>query len=327
MSVAQLKARSVDREIHWLVQLVVKPELPQLIEALQICSNLLLYNSPQHPDEALHIQRGPSITLPVSSGKLDLLKGIIVRDGAYVTKMTLTLKERHFNRVISRIHLVKPFLLAQIITAKKSIDSAIELIVQASSIFDLDACSSADENPHVVLISVFTDLLRELQIAKNALQLPTDPELVFPKHVTPPSLFDPELSAHIALDLYISQAEVCIDLKDLHRVTEKPWGDVDPASGKSYVDKIRDNMSAGIVDKHEEDSHGVLGSVMSLLLKPRYDVQDYITRCITYKDQVVMVNKKIEVLSADPVLVSAFTKLDSVEYMVSSFMENIQKLM
>lgn len=313
---------------------MVQPELPQLIEALQICSNLLLYNSPQHPDKSRHIERGPSITLPVSSGKLEELKGIVVRDGAYVTQMAVLLRERHFNRIITRLHLTKPFLLPQILTAKRSIDLAVELLVQASSLFDApdEAC---DANAHDQLQSVFEELLAELQTAKNALQLPTDPHLVFPLHVTAADFFDPPLAPNIALDLYISQAEVCIDLKDLHRVTERPWSDIDSSLGKSYVDQLRDKMSAGIVDKDvmeltlpaEKPDRGVFENVLNhLQIRPRLAPHDYVTRCVTYNNMVVMVDKKIEVSSADPVLVSAFTKLDLVEFIVSSFLENIRKL-
>ncbi|GEQ71647.1 hypothetical protein JCM33374_g5333 [Metschnikowia sp. JCM 33374] len=329
--IQRVKARSLDNELHWLVNSMITPEFPQLIEALQICSNLLLYNSPVHPDKAKHIERGPSITLAVSSGKSDDLKGILVRDGAYITKMNVALKERHFNRVINKLHLVKPFLLPQIITAKRSIDNAIELIVQATSVFDEKPDRMCDSNAHSLLISVFNDLLRELQTAKNSLQLPTQPELVFPLHRTAPDFFEPQLSSHIALDLYISQAEVCIDLKDLSKVEEKPWCEIDPGSGKSYVDNVRDQMSAGkmdvIAESHAKPDRGLLGSVFShLSLKQQYEPQDYITRCVTYDNMVVMVNKKIEVSSEDPVLVSAFTKLDSVEYMVSSFLDNIRTL-
>lgn len=320
-TIQKLKEGSIDKELHWFVELMVKPELAQIIEALQICSNLLLYNSPQHPDPNNHVERGPSITLPVSSNKLEALKGIVVRDGAYITKMTVVLKEKHFNRVLNRVHLTKPILLPQIITAKRLIDSAITLLVQADSVFD----GAGDHSEkHLQLVEIFTSLLRELQTAKHSLQLPTDPLLVFPMHVMTPDSFDPELSAHIALDIYISQAEVCLDLKDLHRVTEKPWGDIGE-NGKSYVDRIRDDMSTG--QKTETPAAAEHESVFSVFMRPKYEAQDYITRCITYNNMVVMVNRKIEVSSADPVLVSAFTKLDSVEYIVSSFMENIQKLM
>ncbi|KAK7686842.1 hypothetical protein QCA50_009917 [Cerrena zonata] len=65
------------------------------------------------------------------------------------------------------------------------------------------------------------------------LQLPTNPSLVFPVNVTPADAFDPELTPDIAIDLYISQAEVCIDLKNLHRVQDKPWCEIDANSDKS----------------------------------------------------------------------------------------------
>ncbi|SGZ54215.1 CIC11C00000005347 [Sungouiella intermedia] len=310
-TIKELKNSSLDRELHWLLEHIVKPELPQVIEALQICSNLILYNSPQHPDPENHIERGPSITLPVSSGKLEALKGIVVRDGAYIKKLSVVLKDRNFNRVINRIYLTKPILLPQIITAKKSIDAAITLMVQADSLFDgvpADGNNSSTHlQHHVELISVFNELLRELLTAKIAYSFPQ------------------------SLNAYISQAEICLDLKDLHRVTEKPWCEIDETTGKSYVDKIRDNMSNGkneTPDMVDTEDSGVLGNVFShLLLRHKYEPQDYITRCVTYNNSVVMVNKKIEVLSADPILVSAFTKLDSVEYLVSSFMENIKKML
>lgn len=332
-TIEEVKHSSLDRELHWLLQHVVKPELPQVIEALQICSNLILYNSPQHPDPENHIERGPSITLPVSSGKLEALKGIVVRDGAYITNMSVALKDRNFSKVVNRLHLTKPLLLPQIITAKHSIDAAITLMVQADSLFDGVSAdcdkSSSHLQHHVELISVFTEMLHELLTAKNCLQLPTDPELVFPLHVVPHLSFDPQLPELLALDAYISQAEICLDLKDIHRVTEKPWGDIDPSTGKSYVDKIRDDMSNGkneTPDLLEKDESNGLGHFVSHLWH-KYEPHDYITRCVTYNKSVVMINKKIEVLSADPVLVSAFTKLDSVEYVVSSFMENIKKIL
>lgn len=334
--IKQIKQQSRDKELHWLVELVVQPELPQLIEALQICSNLILYNSPQSPDESKHIEKGPAVTLPVSSAKLEAVKGILVRDGAHITKMSVAIKEKHFNRSVHHIKLAKPIILSQIMAAKKSIEQSMTLIVQAESIFDdnlLEQCQETHRVKHELLLDLFNSLLQELQVAKKSLQLTTDPDLVFPLHVTPSSHFDPPLSPNIALDLYISQAEVCLDLKDLFIVTEKPWCEIDQETGKSYVDKVRDRMSEGKSDetdhqKKDKDKEGVFSNVFGhLLLRPKYDAQDYITRCITYNNQVVVVDRKLEVSSADPVLVSAFTKLDSVEYIVSSFMDNIKKLM
>lgn len=305
--------------------------------------------------------------MPVSSSKLEALKGILVRDGAYITQLLVTLKERHFNRVINRVHLTKPVLLTQIITAKKAIDSAVALIEESQRMLGQPSCHGTSHHHH--LVELFHKLLEEMQTAKNALQLPTDPSLVFPLKVTDVSAFDPELPQNVSIDLYISQAEVCIDLKHLRRVQERPWGEVD-ASGRSYVDNIRDEMklkvsaaqssvgSASVTStavstpvlgpsvplnmadiearllqwKNVADTLGsdlnMLNSLMRRLpIMHRYEPLDYITKCITYNRMVVMVNKKIEVSSPDPVVLSAFTKLDSIEYLVGTFLENVQSVM
>lgn len=350
--VSEIQTEHADQELHWLISQVITPEFPQIIEALGICSNLILYNSPQHPDAQKQIERGPEIKLPVSSSKLEALKGIIVRDGAYVTQMTVQLKESHFNKILNKMTLKKPVLLPQIIRAKKSIDAAVGLIERASSEVLDDNC----DQEHTRLIALFHQMLCEIQIAKNSLQLPTDPELVFPLNVTPASSFSPVLTPNIAVDLYISQAEVCVDLKYLHQVQDHPWCEID-SQGKSYVDKLRDDMRlpsshvsrsltpaaaqplnmADIEQKIHQSASTTPDGLRSqsnfvnnvwnhILLKPKHDPIDYITKCVTYNNMVVMVGKKIEVSSPDPVLVSALTKLDSVEYLVSSFLENLQKV-
>lgn len=57
--VSSIQHQQDDRELHWLVSLVILPEFPQIIEALTICSNLLMFNSPQQPDPNNKIQKGP----------------------------------------------------------------------------------------------------------------------------------------------------------------------------------------------------------------------------------------------------------------------------
>lgn len=366
--IVAIQHRSADAELHWLISSIISPEFPQIIGALEICSNLILYNSSQHPDETG--ERGPAVKLPVSSTKLEALKGIITRDGAYITQLQVSLRERHFNRIIHRLHLVKPMLLSQIITAKKSIDNSIELI-KTSQVILGDSHDAADRQ-HVALINLFQQLLNEIQTAKNSLQLPTNPTLVFPINVTPKDYFDPPLPASISIDVYISQAEICIDLKNLHHVHEEPWGEIDPKTGESYIDKIREEMklpsssaasiassaastmnqtptpgerpreplNVGDIELRllqltaksrpptEHSQSNLFNNMLHhLLLRTKYEPIDYITKCVTYNEEVVMINKKIEVSSPDPVLVSAFTKLDSIEYLISNFLESIHSIM
>lgn len=313
--VRHTKQKSLENELHWYIEQIVQPELPQIVEALTVCTNLLCQNGPT--------EKGPAVTLPVSLSKLEWLKGILVRDGEHITKMELQIKERNFNRHVTQVSLARAIHVPQISDARDQIASAVVLLNQAASIFR-GAPTSGPEHAekHGQLTDVFAQLLRALLAAKTALQLPTDPHVVFPSHVIRPEQFEPPLPPAIALDVYLSQNEVCIDLKALHRVTEQPWADIDE-SGKSYVDHVRDGLSAG---KNLEELVSPEASGIMAKLRRHHDPNEYVTRCITYNRSVVMVQLKIDVLCADPMIMSAFTKLDSVEYLVKSFVEGIEKL-
>ncbi|CCG25323.1 Ste23 protein [Candida orthopsilosis Co 90-125] len=366
--VSSIQHEQDDRELHWLVSSVILPEFPQIIEALTICSNMLMFNSPQQPDPSNKIQKGPAIKLPVSSGTQDNLKGIIVRDGAFITEFTVSVKDHYLNKVFHKLKLKKPVLLEQVVNANSAIDAAIMLINQLSEFTDVEELDH--DATHKKLIDVFQRLLSSIQTAKTNLQLPTDPALVFPERVTRGQTFEPELPDTIPIDFYLNQAEICVDIKSLSRVTEKPWGDIDPRSGQSYVDKVRDQMklppsSANSIrgsgqkvsssevssiasatpsvhmgkdenvgnsfpdqdTSEKRDTSSFFNNMMShISLKPKHDAQDYITRCITYNKMVVMIKTKIEVSSEDPILVSCFTKLDSIEYLITNFLHSLSNL-
>lgn len=325
--VVNLQSTNENLEFDWLTQEVIVPEFDQIIEALRICSDLLLNNSPQRPDESQHIERGPPVKLPILLLKLETLKGIITRDGAYITDLLFQIKEKHFNKALSRVSLKKPILLLQIITAKQSIEEAIKLI---------DQCKSHECHAHTQLVMAFELMCRHLQVAKTALQFPTDPNLIFPQHCMPRESCEPDLPPLVAMDVYINQAEICVDLKYLHVVSELPWGDIAPL-GRSYVDIIKDEIQQGqpldpsyitrrIHELASNDGESLFFSNMLNMMKPKYDPIDYVTKCVTYRGGVVMIVKKIEVASPDPVLVSAFTKLDSMEYLITRFLENLNNI-
>lgn len=340
-----IQNEDAEKELHWYTSAIIVPELPQIIETLEMCSNMLLYNTPQHPDPKLRIERGPPITLPCSTKKQEMLKGIVVRDGAYITQLKFIVREPSFNRIVNRLTLTQPILLQQIIVTKQAIDSAIEIINQLIVGAKSHGDCPGTETIHQEFLDKFNHLLREIQIAKNNLQLPTDPGLVFPQNVTPTSFFEPQLAPHtIATDVYINQAEICVDLKRLHKLTEKPWCEIDPATGVSYIDIIKEEVkmpvSSGASPLNTSDVEArmyeltrhtkldpQLFSVLSHLTQPKYTPNDYLVKCATYEGSVVMVLKKIEVTSPDPVLVSAFTKLDSIEYLIGSFLENLQAIL
>lgn len=327
-----------EKEFHWLSENMIRPELPQIVETLEMVKNLLLFNTPEHPDSSKLSEKGPAIKLPVSSLKLENLKGILVRDGECIVSMMIQLHEKSFNKVINKLSLKNPIVLPQIITASDAIDSSIDMINQSYKFNDQD--NHNETHNHQSLIKLFQDLLTQLSIAKNCLQIPTDPKLIFPEHIALAINFEPQLPDNISIDLYINQAEICIDMKYLHKVLEKPWLDIDKQTGKSYVDNIREEMKlqdpfSSISPLNPQDlqsrfqsiskDNGIFTNMLNII-KHKYEPMDYITKCITYNGMVVMVNKKIEVSSPDPVLLSAFTKLDSVEYLVSRFLDNLKQI-
>ncbi|EGV62060.1 RAVE (Rav1p, Rav2p, Skp1p) complex subunit [Yamadazyma tenuis] len=339
---------NADKELHWYITSVIVPELPQLIETLDLCSNLLLYNTPQHPDPTQQILRGPPVKLPLTSNKSEILKGILIRDGPYIVQLSIMLHQSNFNKVIHKLDLIKPVLLHQIITAKKALDSSIDNLQQFIEM-NQHGSHLCDLN-HNVLIDLFNKLLSNISISKQSLQIPLNPNLVFPNNVIQADFFRPELPSNIAIDLYLNQAEICIDLKKLHIINELPWSKIE--NGKSYVDNIREEMKLPSIQttsgapstaastpqlkseplklsdldsklKTLRDSNFLNNMLNSLNFKPKLDPVDYITKCVTFNDMVVMVNTKIDVSSPDPILTSVFTKLDSIEYLLSSFLQNL----
>lgn len=340
-SIRRIQNQNADNELHWYIEQIVIPELPQLIETLEICSNLLLYNTPQHPDAANHILRGPPVKLPLTSNKLEILKGILIRDGPYIVQLHIALNQSNFNKVINKLDLTTPVLLDQIITTKKSLDDSIDNLKHFIKM-EKTTCENHDS-----LIQLFNKVLSNISAGKLSLQIPSNPNLVFPNNVMKSHMFKPELPKTVAIDLYLNQAEICIDLKKLHIITEMPWAEV--KDGRSYVDNIRDEMrlpsvkSSGIntptlnsepmkfsdldskLNKLHDDNF--LNNMLTTFnLKPKLAPMDYITKCVTFNDQVVMVNTKIDVSSPDPILTSVFTKLDSIEYLISLFLQNLDTI-
>ncbi|CAI5760692.1 unnamed protein product [Candida verbasci] len=326
----ELQNKTNDAELHWYINEIIIPDIPQIIETLTMCLNLLIYNSPQEPNEKDRVEKGPEIKLPISSTKSETLKGIIVRDGPYITNLNLSIKEPHINKHIHKLSLKKPILLEQIIICQNSIENSISLVNKILKQVDI-TCDF-----HLSLISIFKNLLINIQSAKTNLQLPTDPNLVFPINITNGEDYEPILPPIMSLDFYISQAEICLDLKNLHRINEAPWCEIDD-NGKSYVDKLRDEMklpksSQPSINETNKQVDKVLEKPKNnnnflSFLKHRHEPMEYITRCITYNNMVVMVNCKIEVSSEDPILVSCFTKLDSIDYLISGYLNSINNLM
>lgn len=364
-TIRSLQLKRDDYELHWYIKSIITPDLFQVIETLQICKNLLLYNTPQAPNPKDCIEKGPPLKLPISlHNRTDSLNGIVIRDGPYLTELYLTIKNHYFNKYVHKLQLKVPIILEQIVNCLNSINDSINLL-QDLQLLDKEVEHSGHK--HTRLLETFEALLQHIHDAKINLQIPTDPNLVFPLKVTNTKDFEPELSDHITVDFYTCDNQISLDIKCLHKITEKPWSEID-SSGKSFVDKLRDDMKlpsntssintiqtpsvrsspvpqsqdeltpetvhpltiSEIEKKVQEKSttnKNFLSNIMThLLLRDKPKAMDYISRAITYNESVVMVNKKFEVSTDDPILISISSKLNHIEKKINKFNTNINSL-
>lgn len=297
------------------------------IESSHYFSDIVLLGLPDIAD-ALSMTRdlimGPPVKLPLTSVHLETLKGIAVRNGKNVSEILVHL--RHGSAKPVSLKLVEPIVLPQLVDAVRAIEDALAAVRIVPSL------SSGE------CITRLSALLSHVDRAKSLLQLPTDPLLVFPKHVCPAHAFSPPLE-NLLVDLYVTRAELCLDIKCLHPVTERGWGDFDPTSGRAYIDIIRDEMSSqqknALSPQNVEKRMAQLvsgkapsNSLLAVLSQftHKLDPLDYITRGTVYDRHVVLIEGKAQVSSPDAALVSALTKLDSVAYMISIFIDNLKAL-
>lgn len=301
------------REATWLVQRIVAPEYPKILDTLNECLRCLEDSPEPNP-------------LALSLYKTESVKGLIVREHLELTKLDFILKLKGMPKSV-RYVLQRPLKLPQIEEAVRLIATATE---QAERLFQ----SLQDgETVHQGL----KQLLESITLARLAVQTPT-PGILFPKHVIDREAFEPVLPTLVALDVYVQDTLIGVDVRLLEEVTEKPWSEVNE-DGVSYVDEMKQKVlrrkrSITTLFKPGEGSgqHNLFrdtatqGGLMQLLLHPfaKYLAEEYMTRCVTYDRTVVMEVDKAEVQTFDPVLVRCGTKLDGLHGLVQGLYENLR---
>ncbi|KAL6450022.1 RAV2 Regulator of V-ATPase in vacuolar membrane protein 2 [Candida maltosa Xu316] len=294
------------------------------METLQICKNLLLYNSPQSPDSKY--EKGPSLKLAISFGNNkvgDAVNGFIIRDGPYIVDLNLSIKNHYFNKHVNRLRLKNPIVLESIVNCLNYLNDAINELQELSN-------SDKKEVNEEECLKCFVKLSELIKSSKNSLQIPTDPEMIFPLHVTNEDNFESDIKGsenhEISVDFYTCDNQISLDLRSLHKVHEKPWCEIDKSTGKSYVDNIRDEMkqssSTPSDTNHNPNNNNTNNNnfFSSLIhhFKNKPDAMDYINRAVTYNGHVVLVDKKFEVCTDDPILISILSKLNSLDKKINS---------
>ncbi|SCU96715.1 LAFA_0G07712g1_1 [Lachancea sp. 'fantastica'] len=313
-------------ERKWLINEIIKPELPNIIDNVDKCLELLT------SDE--------DFKMPISSGLPNesngaYVRGILTRNRGSITDYQLIVKFKQFNRgkqCAFKMDTSSPYRL-------KQIDAITENLTKVSDLLDaLQQCEDAGQfEGHLV------EILDLLSKSINLLHYPPQ-NLLFPyngnallKRMFTNSESSFQTAHHVLnIDLVILRNEISMDFRNLQKVTTRPWCDFDAATGKTFTDKIRDKLKAQRGKKVSDALHeeGLEIEEPSLLRnvfphKNAYrattldEAHNVLARCVTFESGLVSECEKVSVATSDPSLISITSKLGALENCVSNYYTNL----
>lgn len=305
--ILELENENKLKEQQWLIQYIIKPELPKIIETLGKCLEIITAK-----DE---------IKLPISSSKTEQVKGIITRSSSEITDLDIKL---HLKSLSKKIHLklkntIELTQLTEILGLINDIMSEVQILTQLPM---------ADTKQFVKQLN---KVLQNLIKCNVVLNKPNE-HILFPKHkIQLDKIFEPNgqkltnYQDRLTIDFFILNSEISIEFKSLEKVTESPWNQID-ASGRSHVDKLREDLRLHRIKLNDilEQDKKKLGHVLGL---NKFTTNDYLTRSITFNNNVVIEVEKLLIHCQDPNLISIGAKLTGLEHLVSKMYTNLDMSM
>jgi hypothetical protein len=152
---------------------------------------------------------------------------------------------------------------------------------------------------------------------------------LFPKHYVKLSeVFESPINIDdyqdkITIDFFLLNGELSIECKSLHKITHPPWNTV--TNGNSHIDQMRDDLKHHkttvneIIDKYSDTSL----TLKHALGFHKFNINDYLTRGVTFHDIVVIELENSLVHCQDPNLLSISTKIKWLEHQVSKMYKNL----
>ncbi|KAG7760452.1 hypothetical protein KL947_001296 [Ogataea haglerorum] len=320
------------REQAWLIDEVIRPQLPNIKENLASCMAKISENN------------GDEFKFPLSSHNSETLKGVISRSNFRVTGLSVSIRSKSIGRALHlRLKDNSTLILRQLLDCHDLIYNAINTISKIQTL---------QETQPAVLLKILSTLYGQIQLAKKSLLFPTE-AYMFPRYRLPHQLFEPELPENVALDLVISNSDLSIDLKVVKPITHRPWDlIIDVPNRVSFADHVRAKISQDrtrsistilceeyrkLLDsrrKNGAENGGFLKSVFAGNAEPSCSTvlkmsSKYLEESITYVDNsnspvVVTIQETCDVVTSDPMLLSITIKLDSLEKSVGKLLENLK---
>ncbi|BAP72687.1 regulator of V-ATPase in vacuolar membrane protein 2 [Kluyveromyces marxianus] len=346
----------------WLITEIIKPELPNLIDHVEKCLELLsseerfvmpLSNGSNIPNGTNSNISSPSSASNSNSSSTTnttnsstSIKGTITRQSGYIVDFHAVVKLPDFNKgrpIMLKMETGKKYPLVQI-------QSIISNLAQSLNLFDELQQISESKTLEFDETQLFEKKIGKiLELLTQSITLLQNPprELIFPhnnnnflKNNFGESYEACESTHHLVnMELVLFKNEVCLDIRNLTKVVKRPWCEVDPNTGLSFADKVRDRLKQDrngrileILKEHglQVDDASVLNNLLS-----SFSVTERITlpqannllaRCVTFDGRVVTECEKVSINTSDPTLISVSAKLTGLENKISNQYVNIQNL-
>ncbi|KAH3676241.1 hypothetical protein WICMUC_002118 [Wickerhamomyces mucosus] len=293
----------------WLINSIIKPELPRILETLSNCLNIITSND--------------DMKLPITTNRNDHIKGIIVRNSSDIIELNVDIYLKSLNKRF-KLQSKSSFEICQInelisMITKTMIE--VHLLIQN---FEDDQINNIDD-----FIKNLNNIRQILIDINENIDKPKE-SLSFPKHsISLNDNFIVDFKPHkiddfLALDVYILKSHIVIEIISFEKIKQDPWNKIDFKTGKSYIENLRKDISENkkslnfIIDQDKKS----IGHYIGL---QKYTGLDYFKRGITFNNKVIIITEKIEIQCQDPYLLVISTKLNSLEHLISRMCENLNK--
>lgn len=316
------------KEQSWLIEEIIKPELPNILDNVEKCLDML------HGDQIFK--------MPISSGASNdnvnapSVKGIVTRQGGYLLDFQAIVRFPEFHKgkqILLRMNTNKKYPLSQI----QCIESSLHEILES-----LEELQMVEENGK--FIEKFGQVLNLLIQSMNLLQNPPRC-LSFPDNdnFTMKEMFQDyssicETSHHeMSLEIVLFKNELCVDFRNLIKVTKKPWCNIDEKTGKSFSDMIKDELTTdrsknlasvlkenGVQIEQSTLINNIMMSTFNTETTTLPQAQNFLNRCVTFNNKVVIECEKLAMTTSDPSLISITSKLSALENSVSNYYTNLK---
>lgn len=346
----------------WLITEIIKPELPNLIDHVEKCLELLsseerfvmpLSNGSNIPNGTNSNISSPSSSSNSNSSSTNnttnsstSIKGTITRQSGYIVDFHAVVKLPDFNKgrpIMLKMETGKKYPLVQIQSIISNLARSLNLFDELQQISESKTLEFDETQLFEKKIGKILELLTQ---SITLLQNPPR-ELIFPhnnnnflKNNFGESYEACESTHHLVnMELVLFKNEVCLDIRNLTKVVKRPWCEVDPNTGLSFADKVRDRLKQDrngrileILKEHglQVDDASVLNNLLSSFSVTERitlpQANDLLARCVTFDGRVVTECEKVSINTSDPTLISVSAKLTGLENKISNQYVNIQNL-